>query len=130
MLLKTLLLIGSGGFLGSIARFGIQLWVLNIFHKPFPLGTLIVNVTGCFIIGIIWGFTQKPFEIGNSWRFFLATGFCGGFTTFSTFSMENITLLKQGEIMQFFIYTSLSLVLGLLAVLAGYFIARSIAAVN
>lgn len=126
-MLKYLLLIGSGGFLGSIARFWVQWFVTRHLQWTFPLGTFLVNIAGCLIIGILWGLTDKPHHLSKSWRFFLATGFCGGFTTFSSFSLENITLLRHGEYFHFFLYTSLSIFLGLLAVYAGYMLARSLA---
>ena len=125
-MLKYLLLIGSGGFLGSISRFGVQWIVTRHFHWSFPLGTFLVNITGCLIIGFLWGLTEKPQPISKSWRFLLATGFCGGFTTFSSFSLENMTLLRHGQYFQFFLYTSLSLFLGLLAVYAGFILSKDL----
>ena len=122
---KYLLLIGSGGFLGSISRYGVQGLVTKHFHWSFPLGTLLVNIAGCLVIGFLWGLTEKPHHLSKSWRFFLATGFCGGFTTFSSFSLENMTLLRHGAYSQFFLYTSLSLFLGLLAVYTGFILSTS-----
>lgn len=128
MILKSLLLIGSGGFLGSIARFLMQLWVVRHINWVFPLATFLVNLSGCLLIGILWGLNEKPSGTSYSWRLFLATGFCGGFTTFSTFSLENLGLLRQGQVSQFFLYSSLSLAGCLLAVAAGYFLAKRLLA--
>jgi len=125
-MLKYLILIGSGGFLGSIARFGLQWFMTRHTTMTFPLGTFLVNISGCFLIGILWGLTDKPLHLSKSWRFFLATGFCGGFTTFSSFSLENMALLRHGEYFQFFLYSTLSLFLGLLAVYAGFILVRGL----
>lgn len=125
-MLKYLLIIGSGGFLGTIARFGLQWIITRHTTLTFPLGTFLVNITGCFLIGILWGLTDKPHHLSKPWRFFLATGFCGGFTTFSSFSLENMTLLRQGEYFNFFLYAFSSVLLGLLAVYAGYILVKSL----
>ncbi|MFO7978377.1 MAG: fluoride efflux transporter CrcB [Bacteroidales bacterium] len=127
MALKYLLLIGTGGFLGTISRFLVQSYVVRHLPWTFPLGTLMVNVAGCLLIGLLWGFTEKPFHLGATWRFFLATGFCGGFTTFSSFGLENMNLLRHGDYLHFAMYTSLSLGLGIAAVFIGFLLARNLA---
>lgn len=112
--MKILLLIGAGGFLGSIARYlGSILGNKLIPTETFPVGTLLVNILGCFLIGLIYGLFEKQNWMTPEWRFFLATGFCGGFTTFSTFSHESFTLLNNGYYGQLALYIGLSIVLGI-----------------
>lgn len=114
-----LLIIGLGGFLGSISRYLTQELVKKMFESQVPLGTLIANIAGCFIIGVVYALADKYTSFSNEWKIFLTVGFCGGFTTFSSFAHENFMLLKNNQFTAFFIYTSLSFVLGLLAVLGG-----------
>src|SRR4051812_49157893 len=93
---RLLLIIGVGGFLGSISRYVVQEWMIRLFTSPFPVGTFIVNMAGSFLIGGIYALAEKTGFLSNEWRVFLATGFCGGFTTFSTFSYEIVTMLRGG----------------------------------
>jgi len=116
-MLKAFTLVGIGGAVGSIGRFLVAQYVQSRFATShFPYGTLIVNITGCFIIGVIFGIAAKT-EIMAEWRLLLVTGICGGYTTFSAFSFESISLLRTGNLLHFFIYVSASVVLGLLATL-------------
>ena len=85
----------------------------------FPAGTFIVNITGCFLIGLFYALAVKGSILNIEWRLFLITGLCGGYTTFSSFSYENIELLKQGNYLQFSLYTGLSVFAGLLATVGG-----------
>ena len=119
-MLKNILLIGSGGFIGSVARYYISR--LNLFwgFLSIPFGTLIVNILGCFIIGFITGISDKSNILTLDVRLFLMVGFCGGFTTFSSFANENLMLLHNGQIISIVLYTALSVVLGFLAVYLGY----------
>ncbi len=85
----------------------------------FPFGTFVVNITGCFLIGVFYAFAEKG-NIGSSeLRLLLMTGICGGYTTFSTFSLDNMILLKSGNYLYFFLYAIGSLVIGLLATYLG-----------
>lgn len=113
---------GTGGFLGTIARFLVSRFMHRIFLVSFPIGTFTVNIIGCLLIGILFGISEKGDLLTPEWRIFLTTGFCGGFTTFSTFSLENISLLKDGNFLFFALYTGLSVALGLLATYAGHLI--------
>jgi CrcB protein len=123
-MIKTLLLIGTGGFLGSISRFLASRFIQNIFPSAFPFGTFLVNISGCFLIGLIYGFSEKSSLVSSEWKMFLAVGFCGGFTTFSTFANENLALLRDGEFLHFLMYTGLSVILGITATFIGVIITK------
>jgi CrcB protein len=98
--------------------------MLARFASPFPAGTFTVNLVGSFLIGVIIGLFNRYEWLSHEWRLFLAIGFCGSFTTFSTFSLENLELLREGNYLSFSIYTILSLVGGILLVLGGYAITK------
>lgn len=115
--MNTYLLVGMGGFLGSIARYQIGLFFLHRWGINFPYGTLTVNVLGSLCIGILLGSVMKQ---NQPLALFLATGFCGGFTTFSTFSMENIRFLEQGNYLGALGYMAISLVGALGACALGF----------
>ncbi|MBA7518991.1 putative fluoride ion transporter CrcB [subsurface metagenome] len=119
-MLKEFLLIGLGGFIGSVARFYVSKLNLYIDFFSIPLGTLLVNVAGSFVIGFLIGIAVKSPLLTLEWRLFLMVGLCGGFTTFSTFSSENLMLLHNGQFVSILLYTGLSLLLGFLAVFTGY----------
>lgn len=123
--MKILLLIGTGSFIGGVSRYLTSMWVQEKFVTPFPYGTLTVNIIGCFIIGLIFGAAER-FSVSNEWRLFLATGICGGFTTFSAFSSETLSLLRTGHYPSAFLYVLLSVVLGLIATFIGIFIFKLI----
>jgi len=125
-MLKTILLIGFGGFAGSVSRYYVS--KLNLFAGFFsiPLGTLVVNVLGSLIIGFLAGIADKSTVLTLEWRLFLMVGFCGGFTTFSTFANENMSLMHNGQFLSMAFYTGLSVFLGFLAVYLGYVISKLI----
>lgn len=125
-MLKLILYIGAGGFLGSISRFLVSRYFQQLFLSAFPFGTFIVNIAGCLLIGILFGFSDKGGFMSAEWRMFLAVGFLGGFTTFSTFSMENVSLLRDGDMYHFFLYTGLTVVLGLAATFLGIILTKII----
>lgn len=116
---KMILLVGAGGFAGSVARFLSQQFISRHYPSSFPWGTLLVNVTGCFIIGLIYAISEKGTLMSPEWRLLLATGFCGGFTTFSSFAYENIVLLREGDLFYTLMYTAASMILGFLAAYLG-----------
>ena len=119
-----ILLIGLGGAIGSVCRYLLQLFVYKNWAVVFPVGTFFVNITGCLLIGIIYGLAIKNFGISEEWRLFLITGICGGFTTFSSFTYESIVLFRNGNYLYFFMYVILSVVIGLLATFTGMIITK------
>ena len=119
-MIKNILLIGAGGFLGSIARYFVSLLNLRIEFFSIPVGTLLVNIAGSLFIGLLTGIAEKSTILTMEWRLFLMVGLCGGFTTFSTFTNENLMLLHNGQIISILLYTGLSLLLGFTAVYLGY----------
>jgi len=123
-MLKILLIIGTGSVLGGVSRFLTSRYIQNNFISAFPYGTFVVNILGCFLIGLIYGLSEKGNIISAEWRMFLTVGFCGGFTTFSTFANENISLLRDGDFFYFALYTGLSVFLGLMAVYFGNLIIK------
>ena len=116
-MIKNFLLIGLGGGIGSICRYSASLLFLN---KSFPVVTLLVNIAGSFIIGMVAAYALKNEWFAANWKLFLATGICGGFTTFSAFSLENLQLLQEGKYLWSFFYIATSIVLGLTATFFGY----------
>lgn len=123
-MIKTLLMIGTGGFLGSVSRFLASRFMQNTFPSAFPFGTFFVNISGCFLLGLIYGLSERSSLITSEWKMFLAVGFCGGFTTFSTFANENLALLRDGDFFHFFLYTGLSVFLGIGATFLGVLITK------
>ena len=122
--MRQLLLVGLGGFIGSIARFLVSKLNLHLHFLSIPIGTLTVNVIGSLIIGILAGISAKSEILSPSLRLFLMVGICGGFTTFSSFTNENLTLMQNGQIFSMLLYTGLSIMLGFLAVYLGYLISN------
>lgn len=119
-MIRNLLLIGLGGFVGSIARYLVSRLNVNVDFLSIPLGTLLVNILGSFLIGFLTGIADKSSILTVQWRMFLMVGLCGGFTTFSTFSSENLMLLHNGQYISLFLYTGLSVLLGFTAVFFGF----------
>lgn len=113
------MLIGLGGFVGSVLRYLLSVFIAKAFPVSFPLGTMVVNVLGCLLIGVFCGLLERGGAFTASLGLLLITGFCGGFTTFSTFSFESVTLLKAGAYGLFILYALGSVMTGLLAVWAG-----------
>lgn len=124
-MIRTLLLIGGGSFLGGIARYLVKIGCERLFPAAaLPLGTLTANVAGCFLIGLVYGLASRHTAMPQEIILFLTVGFCGGFTTFSTFMNENFTMLQGGEFLASLVYAALSLVLGLVFLYLGAMSAR------
>ena len=121
-MIKNILLVGAGGFLGRIARYLIAVLMKGQGTMTFPWATLAANVLGCLLIGLLWAAFNR--YSNSQLDLLLVTGFCGGFTTFSTFSRESLVLLQSGNYALFTAYALGSIVLGLLAVIAGFAIAK------
>jgi len=113
-----------GGGIGSTARYLCQKWFSENYPHPFPWGTFLVNLFGCFLIGVIYAASEKSTAISPQTRLLLITGFCGGFTTFSTFAFENMSLLRSGDFLYFSIYIVASVALGIAGVFAGVVIMK------
>lgn len=117
MLFKNVLLVGLGGGLGSMLRYACWL-LLN--SKNFPFATLTVNILGSFIIGLILALGIRDESFADNWKLFLATGICGGFTTFSAFSAENMLMLQNGRYLLAFSYIVISVLAGIAAAWLGF----------
>lgn len=123
--MKQLFLVFIGGGFGSVARFLVGRF-LNNSSNGFPYGTFIANVLGSLLIGFVLGYAAKNSALTENHTLLLATGFCGGFTTFSTFAYENHLFLKSGDFMTFGLYTIASFTVGFLAVFLGLYLAKII----
>ena len=121
--IRNIIAVGAGSFIGGIARYLVSLAMKGI-SKGFPWATLLVNLLGCLIIGVLWGFLSRNASESTSWGLFLTVGLCGGFTTFSTFSKEALTMLQTGQIWGFASYIALSILAGIALVALGYYIGR------
>lgn len=124
MLFKEFLLVASGSFLGGGMRFLVSKWMQAWIPAVFPIGTLTVNIVGCFLLGFLSGLSWTGNVMSPGTKLMLTTGFCGGFTTFSTFMNENSQLMKDENYLYLALYLFGSLALGFLAVLLGHQLSR------
>jgi len=124
--MRNLLLIFIGGGLGSVLRYAVYRFTDSIIQSAFPYGTFLVNIIGCFFIGFFVFYTERYDVQGLQWRLFLVTGLCGGFTTFSAFTFENLSLVTDHRILLFLLYTIGSVTLGIIATYFGLLAARNI----
>jgi len=118
-MLKQLVLVGLGGGIGSMLRFAVSTWMARAVQGAFPWPTLLVNLSGCLLIGWLIGLVSPSHPANDQLRLLLVTGFCGGYTTFSTFAQENLTLINQQQWLLAIAYTLLSVILGVLLVWLG-----------
>lgn len=114
-----MLLAGAGGFVGTCGRFLVGRCCSALWNGAFPLGTLLVNLIGCFLIGLLYGLVEKTDLMTSTESALLITGFCGGFTTFSAFADDMWQLTSKGEWPTLLLYLSASILLGFLLVIAG-----------
>ena len=121
-----ILLVAAGGALGSVLRYLVGIWTLRSFGPAFPWGTMTVNITGSFLIGVLAELIARKFGASAEMRVFLITGILGGYTTFSAFSLDAIALLERGEPVTALIYVTSSVLLSALAVFAGLALMRAI----
>ncbi|MDB5154944.1 MAG: hypothetical protein JWR54_3695 [Mucilaginibacter sp.] len=123
---KTIAYVAIGSVIGGVSRFLLQQFIQRRVESVFPYGTLVVNLLGCFVIGIVVGLADKGNLLSAQSRIFWATGICGGFTTFSSFINENHSMLQDGEILNTFTYISVSVVVGLIATALGILLIKNL----
>jgi CrcB protein len=121
-MLNQILLAGAGGFVGAATRFALGHWITarTVPRTDFPFATFSINVTGCLIIGILWAIHMHHVSVPKHWQILIFTGVLGGFTTFSTFGWETLTLIQSGNLRNAAIYALGSMIFGLVAVWIGY----------
>lgn len=122
--MRNILLVASGGAVGSVLRYLLHRLLYDVKPNIFPLGTFVVNIAGCFLIGIVAGYSYSHLPLSPEWKLLLITGFCGGFTTFSAFSYEGVELIQQQRFIVFFVYFAASICLGLAATFAGLWLTK------
>ena len=123
--MRELVLIFVGGGLGSVTRFSLGRWVTSFHTQPFPYGTLAVNVVACLMLGLLIGVADHKQLISSQARLFWTVGFCGGFSTFSTFSSETVSLIQTGFHLTSIMYIITSLILCLAATYAGLYLGEN-----
>jgi CrcB protein len=122
-MIKDFILVGIGSGIGGICRYLMSV-IIGHAHNGFPWGTFTANIAGCLFIGILWGVTNRYPNMSQAFTLMLMVGFCGGFTTFSTFSKEGLAMLQSNNYIPFLIYTLGSVTLGLMAVGLGYVVTK------
>lgn len=123
--MKQALIVGAGGFVGCIARYGVGVLVTRLFGTPtFPYATLIVNVVGCLLIGVLGGLAQTTRVLSPDLQLLLITGMLGGLTTYSTFGYQAVTLGRDGHLTTAMLFVTLHLIVGLSAVWFGLWLVR------
>ena len=123
VVMRHVLLIALGGSLGSVARYGLSTLVYQATSETFPWGTLVVNLTGCFLIGVVAEIFDAAI-VPSEWRSFVTIGFLGGFTTFSTYTLESVNLLREGELRVATVNVLTSNLSGILCVILGMYLSR------
>lgn len=124
--MREILYIFIGSGIGGVTRFGLDRWISNLHATKFPWGTLVVNLTACFLLGIILGLGENRDVISPETKLFWAIGFCGSFSTFSAFSSEALNLLQSGNYLINFIYVPASVMLSMIFIFAGMALATKL----
>lgn len=119
-MLKTILCVGFGSFAGGILRYLLSKWTADISFHSFPIGTFLANILGCFAIGVFYALFERNMLLSPQLKLFLTVGFCGGFTTFSTFMNENFQFVRNGDLLPVLLYTAASLFTGFLMLWLGH----------
>mgnify|MGYP003400648545 FL=1 len=125
-MLKSLLIVGTGSFIGGAMRYLLSTYMKNICSQGFPWGTLAVNLLGCFLFGIFFAIFSKNSSTYSTLYLLLTTGICGGFTTFSTFANESVQMLQNGDIAGFTGYVATSILFGLALIALGYWMVKAL----
>ena len=123
-MIRAIILVGVGGGIGSIFRYLTSVLVNKHFHPVFPWATFIANILGCLIIGLLLGLFERHQLTNPDLKYLFITGFCGGYTTFSTFATENMDLFQTGNSLMAFLYIASSILVGILAVWLGMFFTK------
>ena len=123
-MIKSLLIVGTGSFIGGAMRYLLSTLMKSVCGQGFPWGTLMVNLLGCFLFGMLFAVFGKSSATDNTLYLLLTTGICGGFTTFSTFANESVQMLQQGNTWGFVGYVATSIVAGLALIALGYGVAK------
>lgn len=123
-MIKSLLIVGTGSFIGGAMRYLLSTLMKSVCGQGFPWGTLMVNLLGCFLFGMLFAVFGKSSATDNTLYLLLTTGICGGFTTFSTFANESVQMLQQGNTWGFVGYVATSVVAGLALIALGYGVAK------
>ncbi len=120
MIWKNMVMVALGGSVGAVARFLSTKYISSFFPQSFHWGTFIVNIVGCFLVGLFYSFSIRQSYFTPELRLLLLTGFCGGFTTFSAFTLEGMNLLNEQRVLSFLLYFAASILVGLAATFLGY----------
>ena len=123
-MITSLLLVGLGSLCGGAFRYYISTLMKSVCNQGFPWGTLLVNLVGCLLIGVVFGLLGKMETQSNSWCLILTAGFCGGFTTFSAFANESLQMLQSGNTLNLTIYILASVLAGIALVALGYWLVK------
>lgn len=125
-MLKSILLVGVGSFLGGVLRFLVSLFMRNNCSVSFPWATLTVNLIGAFVIGVIYALFARYSNTAHAVCLLLTTGLCGGFTTFSAFAYEGLQMLQSGNVVAFVVYALSSVIAGVVFVALGYWLVNQV----